>query len=203
MVEQVCRASVIAMLALSFVACNGVVSAGPLEDGEAAFSRGDYATAQRLWRVLAEQGDAKAQLRLGSMYESGKGVVQNYVEAARWLRLAAEQGNADAQSNLGAMYEKGRGVTQDYKEAVRLYRLAAPQGSKEAQQNLAAMYFFGMGITQDYVRALMWNEVAAAQKFGDAISSHDIFSGPMTTQQIAEAQVMARKCETSNYQQCD
>ena len=30
------------------------VLAGPFEDGVAAYKRGDYATAQRLWRQLAE-----------------------------------------------------------------------------------------------------------------------------------------------------
>lgn len=94
----------------------------------------------------------------------------------------------------------------DYKEAVRLYRLASEQGSKKAQQNLAAMYFYGRGVNLDHVRALMWNEVAASQKFDDAIDTHKIFLGPMTAQEIAEAEEMeemARRCEASNYQQCD
>lgn len=33
--------------------------AGPLEDGFAAYNKGDYATALRLWRALADQGDAR------------------------------------------------------------------------------------------------------------------------------------------------
>ena len=36
------------------------VGAGPLEDGVAAFVRGDYETAVQLWRPLAEQGHAAA-----------------------------------------------------------------------------------------------------------------------------------------------
>jgi TPR repeat protein len=32
--------------------------AGPFEDASAAYERGDYATALRLWRPLADQGDA-------------------------------------------------------------------------------------------------------------------------------------------------
>jgi TPR repeat protein len=36
----------------------------------------DYATAPRLWRELAEQGDAKAQIKLGLMYQLGQGVPQ-------------------------------------------------------------------------------------------------------------------------------
>jgi TPR repeat protein len=52
----------------------GSAMAGPLEDGEAAYHRGDYAEAMRLLRPLAEQGDANAQSQLGAMYTFGDGV---------------------------------------------------------------------------------------------------------------------------------
>lgn len=45
------------------------VLAGPLEDAQAAYRKQDYATALRLVRQLADQGDAWAQLMLGSMYD--------------------------------------------------------------------------------------------------------------------------------------
>ena len=46
-------------------------------------------TAERLYRSLAEQGDASAQHFLGKMYESGEGIRQDPVEAAKWFRLRA------------------------------------------------------------------------------------------------------------------
>ena len=67
---------------------------------------------------LAEQGDATAQFRVGSMYSFGEGVPENDAEAVRWYRLAADQGDADAQTNLGAMYEEGEGVPENNAEAV-------------------------------------------------------------------------------------
>jgi TPR repeat protein len=42
--------------------------AGPFEDGWAAQSRGDYATAVSLYRLAAAQGNADAQFHLGLMY---------------------------------------------------------------------------------------------------------------------------------------
>jgi hypothetical protein len=42
--------------------------AGPVEDAAAAYKRGDYATAMRLFRPLADEGDASAQVVLGFMY---------------------------------------------------------------------------------------------------------------------------------------
>ncbi|GBF25059.1 secretory immunoglobulin A-binding protein EsiB [bacterium MnTg02] len=66
-------------------------SAGPVEDGTLAFVRGDYATALRLLRPLAEQGDAKAQFNLGVMYVRGAGVPRDHVVAHKWLNLAANR----------------------------------------------------------------------------------------------------------------
>src|SRR5882724_11990527 len=64
-----------AMLALT-----GAALAGPLEDGQAAYNRGDYATALRLFRPLADKGDSDAQNALGIMYDLGRGVTQNHSE---------------------------------------------------------------------------------------------------------------------------
>jgi TPR repeat protein len=84
-------------LALSF-SLAVPVAAGPREDAATAYQRGDYGVAFRLWRPLAEQGDARAQAELGWMYNTGEGVAQNRVQAASWYRKAADQGLADAHS---------------------------------------------------------------------------------------------------------
>jgi len=72
--------------------------AGPFEDGVAAYIRKDYATAMRLMRPLAEQGNARSQITIGLMYKDGEGVPQDYAEARKWFRKAAEQGFAEAQN---------------------------------------------------------------------------------------------------------
>ena len=158
------------MFSLALMTANGV-SAGPYEDGLAAYQRQDYATAVRLWKPLADKG------------------------------------NASAQNNLGSMYDKGQGVLQDYKEAVRLYRLAAAQGNGAGQTNLGGMYDYGRGVTQDYTRAHMWHNLGASSSTGEtgkvAASNRDIIAQKMTQAQIEKAQDMARKCQASNFQQCD
>ena len=67
------------------------------DEGFAAYDRGDYATALREWKPLAEHGLAEAQHNLGVMYSKGQGVPQDDAEAVKWYRLAAEQGYARAQ----------------------------------------------------------------------------------------------------------
>ena len=75
------------------------------------------------FRHAADQGDAAAQSRLGSLYETGQGVRQDYDEAVKWYRLAADKGNISAIYNLGMFHAYGKGVRQDYVEAARLFRL--------------------------------------------------------------------------------
>ena len=60
---QLIPAAVTALFVL--IAIAGTAVAGPLEDAEDARARRDYATALRLLRSLAKQGDATAQSRLG------------------------------------------------------------------------------------------------------------------------------------------
>ena len=98
---------------------------GPFEDGWNAFNSGDYATALRLWRPLAEQGNAGAQFSLGIMWANGHGVPQDHAEAAKWFRLAAEQGFAGAQASLGVTYLEGLGLPQDDVQALMWFNLAA------------------------------------------------------------------------------
>jgi len=51
-------------------------------------------------RKAAEQGNAKAQSRLGRMYATGEGVTSNFPQAVFWFRKAAQQGNALALYDL-------------------------------------------------------------------------------------------------------
>ena len=81
------------------------VAAADFDTGMRAYKRGDYASAFREFRALAEQGHAIAQIALGIMYDNGEGVPENDRQAVFWYRKAAEQGNARAQFNLGLMYE--------------------------------------------------------------------------------------------------
>ena len=140
------------------------VLAGPLEDGTAAYTRGDYATALQLFRSLADQGDATAQNYLGFMYEKGRGVPQDYAAAVTWYRKAAEQGDANAQNNLGVMYVNGQGVPQDYVQAHKWF-------------NLAAARFPG----------------SETKRRESAVENRDRIAAKMTPTQIAEAQRLARE----------
>ena len=74
------------------------------DKGEAALKAGDYSTALKVFRPLADQGDASAQYNLSLLYANGQGVPQDHAQAVLWYRKAADQGHADAQHNLGVLF---------------------------------------------------------------------------------------------------
>jgi uncharacterized protein len=191
------------MLAISVA---GPLAAGPFEDATAAYAQGDYATAMRLTRPLAANGDANAQRLLGDMYADERGVPKDmtpevrYSMAATWYRKAAEQGDAAAQSDLadiedrlGIMYDLGVGVAKDHAEAAVWYRKAAEYGNADAQAGLGALYVNGEGVPQDYVTAHMWLNLAARRGDQEAAKARDSVAAKMTPAQIAEAQKLARE----------
>ena len=157
------------------------------DEGVAAYDRGDFATALREWRLLAERGHAESQRNLGAMYAGGRGVPQNNAEAGKWYRLAAEQEYALAHATLEGMYVKGRGVPENDVEAVKWYRLAAEQGEVSAQFALGVMYLEGSGVPESLVHAFAWWDLAAAQGDKNAAKLKDTARDLMSDEQIAEA----------------
>ena len=93
------RKLVHAIALLLVLGLSAPVLAEPFEDAMAAYNKQDYATAMRLLRPLADQGNAYAQNDLGVMYAKGQGVSQDYVQAHKWLNLGAAAGNEDAITN--------------------------------------------------------------------------------------------------------
>ncbi|MBI5323466.1 hypothetical protein [Bradyrhizobium sp.] len=77
--------------------------AGPWEDGMVAYNRGDYQPAIKLFRPLAQAGNAKAQNVMGVMYRKGEGVARSSAKAFMWFSLAAKKGDATAKANLQEM----------------------------------------------------------------------------------------------------
>jgi TPR repeat protein len=52
----------------------------------------NYQIAVFWFRRAANQGEARAQWKLGLMYEDGEGVIQEYVEAHKWYNISAANG---------------------------------------------------------------------------------------------------------------
>src|SRR6266446_5336343 len=168
-----------------------------LEDGLAAYDRGDFATAYRELAPAAAGGAPAAQYAMARMYLSGEGVSRDSAEGLKWLRKAALARVGLAQYQLGACYEWGIALARDYGEAARWYRMAADRGVPAAQYRLGLLYLNGVGAVRDLVAAHMWLNLATARlppgELRNAVATlRESVAANMTATQIAEAQMAAR-----------
>lgn len=123
-----------------------------------ANTRGDYATALREWKLLAEQGDARAQFSIGLLHENGDGVPRDYTKARQWYEKAAAQKEARAQFYLGMQYAFGQGTPADLVQAHMWYNLAAGNGHVGAAvyRDDLAKQMTPAQITEAHKRAREW-----------------------------------------------
>ena len=120
-----------------------------------AYIRGDFSKSLQLLHKLAEQGNIKAQGRLGLMYERGIGIQQDYDKAREWYNRAIKRNSGFALARRGFMYERGLGELQDYTRAVSYYHRAIEQGNASAYAHLGFLYFNGKGVDKDYDNAYL------------------------------------------------
>ena len=132
----------------------------------------------RLFRLLAEHGDALAQIQTGILHAEQVGTVHDPGEAVRWFRRAAELKQAGAMHRLGDCYVRGLGLKRDYGEAVRWYWKATTEGWHSRRKwvvfespgyppslwNLGYMYATGMGVEK--------NLPEAQRHYSNAATSH-------------------------------
>lgn len=190
------------LVCILFVLFGIQVFAQEIDKGYEAYNDGDYATALKEWKPIAEQGYAFAQYNLGILYEYGNGVPKDYAEAVKWYRLSAEQGYAISQYSLGLMYSNGYGVLKDKAEAVKWWRLSAEQGYVYAQGILGIMYELGEGVLKDNITAHMWYNIASGNGHKSAGDWRDGRAGFMSASDIKKATDMAIKCMESDYKKC-
>lgn len=167
-----------------------LAAAAAQADGAAglkAVERGDYETALREFKPLAEQGNAEAQINLGNLYMKGLGVEQDYAAAGNWYRQAAEHGDPIGQSKLGILYYYGLGVDKNPDEAARWFLKAAEQGEPSAAAVLGSMYAEGDGVIRDNVKAYYWYTLAADNGHADALEARSSLVDEMTPGEINEA----------------
>ncbi len=151
--------------------------ADPFQDATWAYEAGDYETAAKLWRPLAQMGDDRAQMILGIMYQEGTGVAQNPVRAHMWHNLAAANGNEKARAWRDKLFsqltlaqtaeaqELAKQWSKNHPGGVRLAILppVGQRGSAQSRFELGVMYDEGRGAIQDFAEALNWYGLAAEQ----------------------------------------
>ncbi len=160
--------TVISVLLLLLLCLTQNTFANTFEEGKQAYLKKDYSRAIEILKPLAENGNAKAQITMGIMYDYGHGVPKDSAESIKWYRMAAEQGEPLVQLDLGIKYFQGQGVAQNYQEAGKWWEMSANAGVADSQFNLGLMYYRGIGFEKDFDKASSLFEQAAEQGHANA-----------------------------------
>ncbi|MEM9591409.1 MAG: tetratricopeptide repeat protein [Pseudomonadota bacterium] len=135
-----------------------------LEQGWAAYARGDYAKAIKLIQPSAEAGDPESQFMIGRIHQYGQGVPKDYAEAVKWYKPSAEAGLSYAQNNLGVMYKNGWGVKQDNVKAHLWFSLAIESYLDFEQMNVERARQNKLSVSEKMTPA----EISEAQDLAEA-----------------------------------
>ncbi|AVS74792.1 sel1 repeat family protein [Paracidovorax cattleyae] len=147
-----------------------IAQAGQAQDTDAridaihsAWLRGQGATELPAVRAMAQDGNARAMVLLGTMLSEAHGIPKDRPEAVRWLAQAADGGSALAAVRLGAMYERGGdGEPRQLSAAENWYLRAARQGDAAGLYSLGTLYARGGDtVVQRPITACMLMELAA------------------------------------------
>ena len=128
----------------------------------------DYKQAATWYQRASQQGVAGAQLNLGLLYSSGKGVPADPAKAVQQFQMAANQGDGQAQYQLATSFAAGAGVRADPFRAYQWLSIAkASLDGKDPAASLAAEKL------KDLERQLSPAEIARAkQAAADWLQSH-------------------------------
>jgi TPR repeat protein len=92
----------------------------------------NYTKAAEWYLAASNNGDSRADYRLGMMYKCGEGVDQNLNKAIYYYERASLKENADANYRLACYYLEGYGVTQDLLKVFHYFTKASILGHKKA-----------------------------------------------------------------------
>lgn len=151
-----------------------------------------------------------AQSWIGTIYDKGYGVPENYKLAFKWFSLAAEQGDVYSIGKIGWHYMEGRGVAQNDEEAVKWFRKGAELGDAYSQERLGWYYAEGLGgLKQDWNKSFEWTLKAARQEDVYAMSGvgWHYMKGKGVAQKMAHSKgkgilhvrVIGIKCEQGSF----
>ena len=109
----------------------------------------------------AENGDAEAQVLLGTAYITGEGIAQDHEKGFFWIEKSALQGNSSAISIMGQCYHNGIGVEENLDKAIEWFEKAAVGGNPDVQYDLGNIYLEEFPGNEDKrARGLYWLKTA-------------------------------------------
>ena len=131
-----------------------------LDEGIAAYNRGDHPSAARLLQAAVAQGNAEAMPNLGYLYARGHGVERDPAAALELYKRGAQAGDAEAMNAVGYRYNFAE--KPDFERAAQWYCKAVLRGNPRAMNNMAILFYNGQGVPRDLEEARsLWRQSAA------------------------------------------
>lgn len=189
---------VIIVLFFSFSSLQLALAATYDEAAEAAQNQ-QYDVAYKLFqKAIKENDDPRAYNSLGTLYEKGLGVEQNYQTAVKYYKKAAEKGNVKANGNLAVLYELGRGVKQDWGTAMGYYFTGLNEGDGKSMNNLGVMALNGEILPQN--TSVAWALIASAVNQGDREAPNNlaVLQSKMTKAELEQGKVVYNALHQKN-----
>lgn len=121
----------------------------------------DKKKAFEYYKICANGGYDKGQLRTAICYEYGIGVKQDYKKAFNKYKKAVRNGNIEAKYLMGRCYELGIGTNADPKKAFTIYNELENSLCEDAIYRLAYCYEHSIGTEANHKKAFkIYNELA-------------------------------------------
>ena len=134
-------------------------NAQSVKAGIEAWQQADYEAAVKIWRPLAEAGDADAAFNLGQAYRLGRGLPTSLAAAQTWYERASRKDHLEAQATLGLLLFNGGNRVG----GLRWLKTAADRGEPRAALVYGTALFNGDAIVRDPMLAYAYVSRAAAQ----------------------------------------
>lgn len=132
-----------------------------LQNGDAAEDAEDFETAFSAFERGAKLGNASCWVRLGYLYDTGKGVQVDKSKAMQCYRNAWRNQDVCAANNIAVLYrEQGRRRTM-----FQWYKRAANIGDGSAHLNVAKCYLDGVGVRRSPQLALRHLAIAIDSEY--------------------------------------
>lgn len=120
------------------------------DEGQTAYDAGNEKTAAKIWQKACESGEARGCVRLGFLYQSGKGVEQNDAKAGKFYQKACDTGELSGCDSLASLYQN----SGEHAKAAAIFEHACEKGFGLSCYNLAQIYEAGNGVAPDESKTL-------------------------------------------------
>ena len=144
-------------------------------------------------KKLAEGGNAPAQVKLGNMYENGRGVKADRDEALKWYKKAAAQNYKPAKNHITWLEIKTSGFKTAHKAWFKELNADANGGDGDAMMILAGMYEKGIGVKKNLEKAQAQYKRAVIKGTPGAETAYYNVSRQLKQQNKSSSQEEARR----------